>query len=502
MFRFQITALFLTVLPLSAQAEASSVAGVLAGGTEWETPYYLINSGQPGPTVLITGGVHGDEPAGARAAEQIRHWRIGKGRLVVVPRVNVPALTAGTRHMPGVEKPLLNLNRNFPRATGPNEARGELARALWSLVEKIEPDWVLDLHEGFHFHQVNDASVGSTIIDANREEADEIIPRMLKSINATISDQKKKFVRLRGSANGSLSRAANAHLGAAAMTLETTRREQPLSFRTRQHRIMVHTLLDHLGMIEAGTPNLVTPSRGKSLLRVALYDAGGVGGNGPRQLETVIKEIKPSFTWRISSGDIADGALQQFDLVIFPGGSGSKQAAAIGAEGRAHVRNFVEDGGGFVGVCAGAYLAAANYKWSLAISNHKTFCEVREIPKVGRKSMWYRGKSSTVKMALTKAGKEILGQIEGTIPVRYHNGPIVSPANHEGLPGYQVLAHFRSEVARYETQKGTMVDTPAIIASNFGKGRVLCISPHPESSKELRPLVARGIQWTARSGKN
>ena len=125
MFRFQITALFLAVLPLSAQAEVSSVAGVLAGGTEWETPYYLINSGQPGPTVLITGGVHGDEPAGARAAEQIRHWLIGKGRLVVVPRVNVPALTAGTRHMPGVEKPLLNLNRNFPKATGPNEARGK-----------------------------------------------------------------------------------------------------------------------------------------------------------------------------------------------------------------------------------------------------------------------------------------------------------------------------------------------------------------------------------------
>ena len=93
--------------------------------------------------------------------------------------------------------------------------------------------------------------------------------------------------------------------------------------------------------------------------------------------------------------------------------------------------------------------------------------------------------------------REILGNLKDEFPVRYHNGPIVSPANHKGLPDYRVLAHFRSEVSRHEVQAGTMVNTPAIIASEFGKGRVLCISPHPESSKSLRPMVARGLRWAA-----
>ena len=42
-----------------------------------------------------------------------------------------------------------------------------------------------------------------------------------------------------------------------------------------------------------------------------------------------------------------------------------------------------------------------------------------------------------------------------------------------------------------------MVNTPAIITGAFGKGRVLSISPHPESSKALRSMVARGIQWVS-----
>ena len=40
-----------------------------------------------------------------------------------------------------------------------------------------------------------------------------------------------------------------------------------------------------------------------------------------------------------------------------------------------------------------------------------------------------------------------------------------------------------------------MTGTPAIIAGEYGKGRVLCISPHPESSPALHTLVRRGLFW-------
>ena len=471
-------------------------AAELASGTKWATPYFIVEGPAPGPTIMLTGGLHGDEPAGAHAAEQIRHWPILRGRIVVLPRANRPGLAAGTRHLPQVAAPGQDLNRNFPRSGGGAEAQTVIGQAIWELTRREKPDWVIDLHEGYHFHQIQSKSVGSTILASRPgdQRTRPVVTRMLAAVNATIEDPRKQFVPLRGTANGSLTRAAAERLGANCLILETTTREQPLSLRTRQHRLMVRTLFQDIGMLGEGAPTMTRP-REELGLRVALYDAGGVGGSGPRNVLEVMKKIPRSLTWRVGPSDIREGALTHFDVVIFPGGSGSKQAAALGVEGRRQVRTFVEQGGGFVGICAGAYLAAANYKWSLKIGDYKTFCEARDIPGAGRKSMWYRGPSSTVRMELTSEGRRILGDRVGAFPVRYHNGPIVSPAGFDEIPDYQVLAWFRSEVVRYEPQTGTMVNTPAIITGSFGQGRVLSISPHPESSRDLRAMVARGIQW-------
>ena len=109
--QFLSVALFL-LLPGPAGGEIAS--GILAAGTQWETPYHVIEGSQPGPTVFLAGGLHGNEPAGARAAEQIRHWPILRGRLVVLPRANQPGLRAGTRHLPELAKSEADLNRNFP----------------------------------------------------------------------------------------------------------------------------------------------------------------------------------------------------------------------------------------------------------------------------------------------------------------------------------------------------------------------------------------------------
>lgn len=480
---------------LQAVAVETLSSGVLAKGTRWETAFYRRDSGVDGPVVLVTGGIHGNEPAGARAAEQIRHWPVNKGRLIVVPRANIPGLKAGTRHLPGESKPLHNLNRNFPKTGGEFVARGVLAAALWEFVESSRPDWLIDLHEGIDFHQINSESVGSSIIDVKGEAAESVVPRMLEVVNAEIPDPRKKLVRLRYPVNGSLARAVHERLQAVSMILETTSKDQPVSTRTRQHRLMVHTLLGQLGMID-GPAHLLLPAD-TSELRIAVYDAGGVGKKGPRNLDRVFSKTK-SILRRVGVADISDGVLGQFDMVIFPGGSGSKQAAALGKEGKDTVKEFVEAGGGYVGICAGAFLAASNYSWSLGISNHKTFCETIDVPGIGRKSMWFRGGSAPVTMELTDEGRTILGDFEGVFEVRYQNGPIMSPMGREGLGSFRSLAHFRSEVSKYKPQEGTMINTPAVIVGEFGNGRILCISPHPESTDALNRLVQNAVRWTAR----
>ncbi len=52
----------------SGQTKTKLREGKLGTGTTWETRWHVIETGVPGPTVLIVGGIHGNEPAGFRAS--------------------------------------------------------------------------------------------------------------------------------------------------------------------------------------------------------------------------------------------------------------------------------------------------------------------------------------------------------------------------------------------------------------------------------------------------
>ncbi|MBT3637157.1 MAG: hypothetical protein HN531_09470 [Opitutae bacterium] len=483
-------------LPLAFLGFVSSVVpvsgvdhreGLLRKGTPQESSWYLSDSGKPGPILMVVGGMHGNEPAGSRAVGQIRHWLPERGKIVVLPRANATGLDAGIRFIPNSPGELRDLNRNFPKTDGENGARGELAREIWALAKRFEPDWLLDLHEGSDFHQINKKSVGSSIIPTKGEGMDEAVTKALRAVNETIEDPKKKFVRLRYPVNGSLARAAHERLGAVAMILETTIKDQPLSKRIRQHRLMAHAILRQLDLTGEGSNRLVSAQgEADDQVRIAVYDAGGTGRSAARRLELVLGAMKDCMIRRIGPPDIRSGALSQFDLVVFPGGSGSKQAAALEKAGRAKVRQFIERGGGYLGVCAGSYLAARNYDWSLKIIDGRTVDT--------QKGHWRRGEGM-VEMELTEKGRLILGDYPKVVKVRYANGPIFAPAGDDALADFVPLAYFRTELAKNGARVGAMVDTPAILSGQLGKGRVLCISPHPESSEPLHGIVRRAALW-------
>ncbi|MGI9472015.1 MAG: hypothetical protein ACR2NZ_10805 [Rubripirellula sp.] len=113
------------------------------------------------------------------------------------------------------------------------------------------------------------------------------------------------------------------------------------------------------------------------------------------------------------------------------------------------------------------------------------------------KSMYYRGKTTTVKMQFTEHGRGIFADVPESCEVSYHNGPIVSPRNDPELSAYTPLAFFRSEQVLYPPQKGTMINTPAIVSGDFGHGKVISISPHCEATKGLESIVVTAAQAVA-----
>jgi N2-acetyl-L-2,4-diaminobutanoate deacetylase len=108
-------------------------------------PVTMVKHGD-GPTILITGGVHGDEYEGPITLSKLARWlepEMVQGRIVLVPTLNLPAALAGTRLSP---MDGLNLNRVFPGE--PNRTITSMIAHYVSTVLIPMADIVVDIHSG------------------------------------------------------------------------------------------------------------------------------------------------------------------------------------------------------------------------------------------------------------------------------------------------------------------------------------------------------------------
>lgn len=108
-------------------------------------PITVIKNGQ-GPTIYLSGGVHGDEFEGPIALMKlVRRLEANdvQGRLIITPCLNLPAVMAGKRCSP---MDGLNLNRVFPG--DPNGSVTEVIAHYVSSVLLPICDVQIDLHSG------------------------------------------------------------------------------------------------------------------------------------------------------------------------------------------------------------------------------------------------------------------------------------------------------------------------------------------------------------------
>ncbi len=108
-------------------------------------PVTVLNGG-PGPTLLLTGGVHGDEYEGQIVLAELARTLDAadlRGRVILVPRANPPACRAGRRTSP-VDGG--NLARLFPG----QESGGLTSSLAAAIARELLPlaDAVVDLHAG------------------------------------------------------------------------------------------------------------------------------------------------------------------------------------------------------------------------------------------------------------------------------------------------------------------------------------------------------------------
>jgi hypothetical protein len=112
-------------------------------GTQFPLTAYFISGERPGPTVMVQGGIQGDEVSGYISAQLLTRAKVRRGNLLVVPRANVPSIHAVKR--------LINvdLNRRFDRDYN-TFYEDRLARVIRFLLGGC--DAFIHLHEGSGFY--------------------------------------------------------------------------------------------------------------------------------------------------------------------------------------------------------------------------------------------------------------------------------------------------------------------------------------------------------------
>ena len=110
-----------------------------------DLPVFIKRSKEDGPTVLISGGIHGDEINGIVAVKKMMEedaLDLLKGSLIFVPLVNVYGFLSNSRTFPDGR----DLNRSFP-----GSKKGSLASQIaYILMNDIIPmiDYGVDFHTG------------------------------------------------------------------------------------------------------------------------------------------------------------------------------------------------------------------------------------------------------------------------------------------------------------------------------------------------------------------
>ncbi|PJB13160.1 MAG: succinylglutamate desuccinylase, partial [Flavobacteriales bacterium CG_4_9_14_3_um_filter_40_17] len=113
--------------------------------TKLSIPIIVERSFDPGPVVLITAGIHGDEINGIEIVRQVVHKKINKpskGTVICIPIVNVFGFVNRSRAFPDGR----DLNRVFP-----GSKHGSLAgRFAHQIVAEVLPivNYCLDFHTG------------------------------------------------------------------------------------------------------------------------------------------------------------------------------------------------------------------------------------------------------------------------------------------------------------------------------------------------------------------
>ncbi|MFH1489353.1 MAG: M14/M99 family metallopeptidase, partial [Pseudomonadota bacterium] len=112
--------------------------------TAYELNIYKIYGKKPGKTLMLIGGIQGNEPGGFLSADLYADMSLEEGNLIVVPRANFYSIILNQRGANG------DMNRKFAGEDIRDSMEDKIVTVLKDLIS--QSDYLLNLHDGAGYY--------------------------------------------------------------------------------------------------------------------------------------------------------------------------------------------------------------------------------------------------------------------------------------------------------------------------------------------------------------
>jgi len=198
--------------------------------------------------------------------------------------------------------------------------------------------------------------------------------------------------------------------------------------------------------------------------KVALYNGSGSWADNVETLREFFVSYEIEYGLVDEHNIIDPELLNNYEIIVLPGGGAADYRYEISDHDS--IRSFVNDGGLFIGFCAGAYYAADIFKWQGTEYDYPLgIFSGSSIGPLSGQINW--GEQALLNLNPEHPANE---NFEHELDIYYFDGPYFKPhaSNEIHAATIEILAHY------------DVNDQPAVIAGRFGEGGYLLFGPHPE----------------------
>jgi len=257
---------FTWICPVDCQTRRENL--VYFPNTPYELNVYKIYGKKSGKTLMLIGGIQGNEPGGFLSADLYADMSLAEGNLIVVPRANFYSILLNHRGAHG------DMNRRFAGEPEKMDMDDKIVSILKDLI--AESDYLLNLHDGsgYYFPEYiskwrNPAAFGQSIIADCEEyhppDRDTVIRlgdmarTIVMEINQEIANDLHKFHfnDTRTNEPGSIHREqlkaatyyALIHHHIPAFGIETSKFLPSIDLKVRYHNLAINAFMKLFGVI-------------------------------------------------------------------------------------------------------------------------------------------------------------------------------------------------------------------------------------------------------------